>query len=101
MLKSPPFLPAFFRAAANTVANRPKIFGCALVASSFVFLWVYVLIAFVAAYSLIAGHGTGVDVAGESGVRTLLSPLPAGAALMGSGVYLIMKVGRPSPDAAE
>lgn len=82
------------------VANRLKIFGCALVASSFVFLWVYVLVAFVAAYSLITGHGTGVDVAGESGMWTLLSPLPAGAALMGLGVYLIMKGGRPRPDAA-
>ena len=72
------------------VMNRLKMIGYALAASSFFFLWIHVLAALVTMHSLI-GHGTGVEFASESGVWTLLGPLPAGAALLGAGVYLIKK----------
>lgn len=75
--------------------NRLKMIGYALATSSFFFLWIHVLAAFVTVHSLITGHGTGVEFASESGVWTLIGPLPAGAALLGAGVYLIKKKGRP------
>lgn len=70
--------------------NRLKVLGCALIASSFLFLWAYVLMAFVIAYNLALGRGTGVDVAGEGWMRALFEPL-LGAAPLAAGIYLCLR----------
>lgn len=70
--------------------KRLKVLGCALIASSFLFLWVYVLIALVIAYNLALGQGTGVEVAGEAWMRTLFEPL-VGAAPLAAGIYLCLR----------
>ena len=73
--------------------NRLKLLGCALIALSFYFLWVFVLMALVAAYSLTTGQGLGIEFAGKHGVLDHLGFLSrlVGVVPLAIGIHLVKK----------
>lgn len=69
--------------------NRLELLGCALTASSFYFLWVYVLALVVVAYNVATWQGIGLDFAGD-GVQNFLSNL-VGVVPLAAGICLVKK----------
>lgn len=70
--------------------NRLRLLGCALIALSFYFLWVYVLMALVVGYNLVTGQGPGIEFAGGHALLGFLAHL-VGVVPLAVGIYLVKK----------